>query len=50
MERMSWAKTLPSWSAAMRPMKALVPPSDATPAQLLATEPPDCSVPGPMAL
>jgi hypothetical protein len=46
---MSCPNTVPIWSFATRPMKAADPPSDATPTIVLATEPPDASVPGPIA-
>jgi len=46
---MSWANTLPSWSSATRPTNAAAPPNDATPAIVFAAEPPEISVPGPMA-
>src|SRR5512132_3208490 len=45
----SWANTWPSWSSATRPMYPARPPKLATPTVLLATEPPDISMPGPIA-
>ncbi len=49
MALMSWAKTSPSWSSRTLPTKPARPPRAATPATVLAAEPPDDSVPGPMA-
>jgi hypothetical protein len=47
--RMSWMKTLPRASAAILPTKADRPPSAATPAAVLAAEPPEASTAGPRA-
>ena len=46
--RMSWVKTSPSWSPATLPTKPARPPSDATPVAVLAADPPDTSMAGPM--
>jgi hypothetical protein len=46
---MSWAYRAPSWSSATRPRKAARPPNDASPARVLAAEPPDVSLAAPMA-
>ena len=46
--RMSCQKTLPNWSSATRPMNAPRPPNDASPAMVLAAEPPERSMDGPM--
>src|SRR5688572_13448402 len=48
-ERMSWVNTPPSWSSRTFPTKPAVPPNDATPATVLAAEPPEDSTAGPMA-
>ena len=45
---MSCVNTSPSSSAATLPMKAAALPSEATPAAVLAADPPEDSVPGPM--
>ena len=50
MARMSWVKTLPSWSSATLPRKAPRPPNEATPAMELAADPPEASTPGAMAV
>ena len=47
--RMSWRKISPNWSSAVLPMNPDLPPNEATPTMVLATEPPDISMPGPMA-
>ena len=47
--RMSWANTEPNWSCATLPMKPALPPNEAMPAIVLATDPPEISTPGPMA-
>ena len=47
--RMSCAKTPPSWSLRTLPKKAPLPPSEAIPAIVFAAEPPELSVPGPIA-
>jgi hypothetical protein len=47
--RMSWAKMRPNSSPATLPMKPANPPREATPTMLLAAEPPEISVAGPMA-
>ena len=46
--RMSWPKTCPNWSSAVLPMKPALPPNEATPTMVLATEPPEISMAGPM--
>ena len=46
---MSWRKISPSWSSRTVPMKAARPPKLATPATVLAAEPPEVSEAGPMA-
>src|SRR5579875_1113873 len=48
MPRMSAANSRPRSSSATLPMKAAVPPHEATPAHVLAAEPPDCLVAAPM--
>ncbi len=47
--RMSWPNTVPRSSSATRPMNAALPPSDATPTNVLAAEPPEISIAGPIA-
>ena len=47
--RMSWANTSPSWSALTLPTNPAVPPKLATPTAVLAAEPPEVSMPAPMA-
>ena len=47
--RMSWAKTTPSWSSKTLPRYPARPPKLATPATVFAAEPPDTSMPGPIA-
>ena len=46
---MSWVNTAPSGSSATLPMKPAEPPRAATPAIVLAAEPPDASMAVPMA-
>jgi hypothetical protein len=46
---MSWRKISPSWSSRTVPRKAARPPKLATPATVLAAEPPEVSLAGPMA-
>src|SRR5262249_41763355 len=48
-ERRSCANTSPSWSSRTLPTYWARPPNDATPTIVLAAEPPDISMPGPMA-
>ncbi len=48
MERMSWVKISPHWSSATRARKAARPPRAATPATVLAADPPEASVVGPI--
>jgi len=47
--RMSWANTAPSSSSATRPMNAAEPPNDAMPTVVFAADPPEISMPGPIA-
>ena len=46
--RMSWPKTSPNWSLDVLPMKPARPPNEAMPTMVLATEPPEISMAGPM--
>ena len=46
---MSWRNTSPSWSVAVLPMKPDLPPNEATPTMVLAADPPEISMPDPMA-
>ena len=48
-DRMSWMKACPRASSATRPRNAARPPRAATPATVLAAEPPEASTVGPMA-
>jgi hypothetical protein len=45
----SWVKIAPISSSRTFPMKAARPPSEATPVAVLAADPPESSIPGPMA-
>ena len=47
-ERMSWVKAWPKRSSATRPRNAARPPRAATPAAVLAADPPEASVVAPM--
>ena len=47
--RMSCTNTSPSWSSRTLPMNAARPPREATPAMVLAAEPPEAAIPDGMA-
>ncbi len=47
--RMSWRNTLPNSSFAVLAMKPALPPNEATPTIVFAAEPPEISMPGPIA-